>query len=113
QRDVRIDGVYQMFVHDVDFDRVQLERFLGVMDRMTAANTRLGKWHAAATYELHRLPEAHLDTVRVGNALARPASSSRAVCSRPAGSPMISFSRASTFMWMSSSSGLRLPPRDR
>lgn len=69
QRDVRIDGVYQMFVHDVDFDRVQLERFVGVMDRVKAARLQLGTQHAAATYELHRLPEAHLDTVRVGNAL--------------------------------------------
>ncbi len=30
----------------------------------------------------------------------------RAVCSRPAGSPISAFSRDSTFMWMSSSAAL-------
>jgi len=69
QRDVRLDGVYQMFVHDIDFDRVQLERFAGFLDRASAAGLRLGMRHAAATFELHRLPETHLDAVRVGNAL--------------------------------------------
>jgi alanine racemase len=58
-----------MFVHDVDFDQIQLERFIGILDRTTAAGLKLGKWHAAATYELHRVPQSHLDAVRVGNAL--------------------------------------------
>ena len=34
----------------------------------------------------------------------------RAVCSRPAGSPTISFRRASTFMWMSSSAAEKGKP---
>jgi len=66
---VRIDGIYQMFVHDVEFDRVQLARFTGFLDRAAAAGIRPRLRHAAATYELHRVPEAHLDLVRVGNAL--------------------------------------------
>jgi alanine racemase len=66
---VRLDGIYQMFVHDVEFDRVQLGRFNTLLDRAAAAGIRPRLRHAAATYELHRVPEAHLDAVRVGNAL--------------------------------------------
>jgi len=69
RRDLHIDGTYQMFVHDLEFDRVQLERFLEFTRTAAAAGLKLGTLHAAATYELHRLPEGHLDTVRVGNAL--------------------------------------------
>jgi alanine racemase len=68
-RDARIDGIYQMFVHDLEFDRVQLQRFLEFLDQVKRAGITVGTRHAAATYELHRLPESHLDTVRVGNAL--------------------------------------------
>ena len=66
---VRIDGIYQMFVHDVEFDRVQLRRFTDFLDRAAVAGIRPRLRQAAATYELHRVPEAHLDAVRVGNAL--------------------------------------------
>jgi alanine racemase len=69
QPDVRIEGIYQMFVHDVDFDRVQLERFTAFLERAAAAGVRPRLRHAAATFELHRVPESHLDAVRVGNAL--------------------------------------------
>jgi alanine racemase len=69
QREVRVDGVYQMFVHDVEFDRVQLDRFTAFLDRAAAAGFRPALRHAAATFELHRVPESHLDAVRVGNAL--------------------------------------------
>ena len=69
QPGVRLDGIYQMCVHDVAFDRVQLERFIAFLDRAAAAGIRPRLRHAAATFELHRVPEAHLDAVRVGNAL--------------------------------------------
>jgi alanine racemase len=69
QPDVRIEGIYQMFVHDVDFDRVQLQRFTAFLERAAAAGVRPRLRHAAATFELHRVPESHLDAVRVGNAL--------------------------------------------
>jgi alanine racemase len=69
QPDVRIDGVYQMFVHDLEFDAVQLQRFTGILDQASAKGVKLGVRHAAASYELHRLPATHLDMVRVGNAL--------------------------------------------
>jgi alanine racemase len=69
RRQVRIDGTYQMFVHDLEFNRVQLERFHEVTRAAAAAGVTLGPLHAAATFELHRMPDAHLDMVRVGNAL--------------------------------------------
>ncbi len=69
RKSVRIDGTYQMFVHDVEFDRVQLQRFREVTSAAIAKGVKLGTLHAAATFELHRVPEAHLDMVRVGYAL--------------------------------------------
>lgn len=74
QRGVRIDGTYHMFVHDLEFNRVQQARFMAAVEAARAAGVAPGRLHAAATYELHRYPDAHLDMVRVGNALfgARP-----------------------------------------
>ncbi len=69
RRGVRIDGTYQMFVHELEFDRVQLQRFLGVTQAAAGNGIKLGTLHAAPTFELYRLPESHLDLVRVGNAL--------------------------------------------
>jgi alanine racemase len=67
--DVRIDGTYQMFVHELEFNRVQLSRFTATLAEATARGYRPGIVHAAPTYELYRMPEAHFDMVRVGNAL--------------------------------------------
>jgi alanine racemase len=69
RRNVRIDGTYQMFVHELEFDRVQLQRFLDLIAEAKQRGLRPGLLHAAPTFELYRLPEAHLDMVRVGNAL--------------------------------------------
>lgn len=66
---VRIDGTYQLFVHTMDYDPVQLERFKGILADAAAKGYKPGIVHAAPTYELYRLPEAHFDMVRVGNAL--------------------------------------------
>ncbi|MGQ0733757.1 MAG: alanine racemase [Acidobacteriota bacterium] len=67
--DVRIDGTYQMFVHQRDFNRVQLTRFQTILAEARARGLKPGVLHAAPTYELYRLPEAHFDMVRVGNAI--------------------------------------------
>jgi len=69
QPGVRIDGTYHMFVHDMEFDRVQLTRFTGILAEAAAAGYKAGLVHAAPTFELYRLPESHFDMVRVGNAL--------------------------------------------
>ncbi len=65
----KVEGTYTMFVHELEFDREQLKRF---QDIVTWARTRglsLGTLHAAPTFELFQLPQAHLDMVRPGNAL--------------------------------------------
>jgi alanine racemase len=67
--DVRVDGTYQMFVHEMEFNRVQLARFKAFVGEVQARGLKHGVLHAAPTYELYRFPEAHLDMVRVGNAL--------------------------------------------
>ena len=52
-------------------DRVQLERFRAILADAVASGFKPGIVHAAPTFELYRLPEAHFDMVRVGNALWR------------------------------------------
>lgn len=69
RRAVRIDGTYHMFVHELEFDRVQHSRFLEVTEAARQRGLRLGTLHAAPSYELFYLPESHLDMVRVANAL--------------------------------------------
>jgi alanine racemase len=67
--DVRLDGTYQMFVHEMEFNRVQLTRFTMFLREAADRGITPGVVHASPTYELYRLPEAHFDMVRVGNAL--------------------------------------------
>lgn len=69
RRSIKIEGTYHMFVHQVDFDRVQHGRFLEITEAARARGVKLGKLHAAPSYELFYLPESHLDMVRVANAL--------------------------------------------
>lgn len=66
---IRIDGTYHMFVHQVEFDRVQHARFLEITEAAQKRGLKLGTLHAAPSYELFYLPESHLDMVRVGSAL--------------------------------------------
>jgi alanine racemase len=66
---VRIDGTYHVFVHQVEFDRVQHARFLQLTEAARNRGVALGTLHAAPSYEVFYLPEAHLDMVRVANAL--------------------------------------------
>jgi alanine racemase len=61
---VEVDGTYQMFTHDLEFDRVQLARFQDLVGRARDRGLRLGNLHAAPTYEVFHLPEARLDMVR-------------------------------------------------
>ena len=62
-------GTYTMFVHELEFDREQLTRFQEIVSRARASGLALGTLHAAPTFELFQLPEAHFDMVRPGNAL--------------------------------------------
>jgi len=69
QRTLRIEGTYHMFVHEVEFDRVQHGRFLEITEAARSRGVKLGTLHAAPSFELFYLPESHLDMVRVANAL--------------------------------------------
>ena len=66
---VEIDGTYTMFSHDLDFDRVQLERFEELLGWAREQRLPLGTLHASPTVELFHLPDGHYDMVRPGNAL--------------------------------------------
>ncbi len=66
---VDVRATYTMFVHDIDFDRVQLSRFVELIHWARQSKLPLGTLHAAPTFELFHLPEAHFDMVRPGNAL--------------------------------------------
>ena len=61
---VEVDGTYQMFNHDLEFDRVQLARFQELVGEARGRGLHLGDLHAAPTYEVFHLPEARLDMVR-------------------------------------------------
>lgn len=69
QKSVRVDGTYMMFTHELDFDREQLARFIQLTDEARSKALRLGTLHAAPSYEVYHLPEAHLEMVRPGNLL--------------------------------------------
>jgi alanine racemase len=68
-RAAEIRGTYTMLAHDLDFDRVQLDRFEALLGWARAQRLPLGTLHASPTVELFHLPEAHYDMVRPGNAL--------------------------------------------
>jgi len=68
-KDVRVDGTYMMFTHDLEFDRRQLARFVEFTARARQAGLQLGRLHAAPSFEVLYLPEARLDMVRPGNLL--------------------------------------------
>ena len=66
---VDVNGTYTMFTHDLDFDREQHARFEELLAWAREKRLPLGTLHAAPTFELFHLPEAHYDMVRPGNAL--------------------------------------------
>ncbi|MXX72363.1 MAG: alanine racemase [Gemmatimonadetes bacterium] len=66
---VDVNGTYTMFTHDLDFDREQHARFEELLGWARSRNLPLGTLHAAPSFELFHLPEAHYDMVRPGNAL--------------------------------------------
>jgi len=69
RKSARIDGTYQMFVHELDFDREQIARFIQLTSEAKSKGLPLGKLHSAPSFEVFFLPESHLDLVRPGNAL--------------------------------------------
>jgi alanine racemase len=62
-------GTYTMFVHEEEFDRVQLARFEEIVLWAQGRGLALGTLHSSPTFEVFQLPDAHMDMVRPGNAL--------------------------------------------
>jgi alanine racemase len=62
-------GTYTMFVHEEEFDRVQLTRFEDISSWAQSRGLALGTLHSSPTFEVFQLPDAHMDMVRPGNAL--------------------------------------------
>jgi len=62
-------GTYTMFVHEEEFDRVQLARFEEIISWARGRGLELGRLHSSPTFEVFKLPDAHMDMVRPGNAL--------------------------------------------
>jgi alanine racemase len=58
-----------MFVHEEEFDRVQLARFEEILSWARGQGLALGTLHSSPTFEVFQLPDAHMDMVRPGNAL--------------------------------------------
>lgn len=64
-----VDGTFMAFTEDRAFDREQLQRFQGLLDRARERGVDPGRRHAASSNAVFHLPEAHLDMVRPGIAL--------------------------------------------
>jgi alanine racemase len=67
---VKVDGVFSHFAsadaEDLSFARLQLERFLEVLDFYRARSLPLPTRHISSSGAVLQLPEAHLDMVRPG-----------------------------------------------
>jgi alanine racemase len=62
-------GTFTMFVHEEEFDRVQLTRFEEIISWARGQGLSLGTLHSSPTFEVFQFPDAHMDMVRPGNAL--------------------------------------------
>lgn len=66
---VEIAGTYTMFIHDIEHDKIQLERFNHLIAKAKSEGIPLGLIHASPSYTTFYLPEARFDTVRSATAL--------------------------------------------
>jgi alanine racemase len=69
QKSAQVDGTFVMFPHVLDANRSVLDRFLRFTEDARSRGLALGRLHAAPSYEVLYLPDAHLDMVRPGNLL--------------------------------------------
>jgi len=63
---IKIDGTFMTFTEDLEFDKVQLQRFLEVCDKARQNGISVGYRHAASSSDVLALPQSHLDMVRPG-----------------------------------------------
>ena len=66
-KNIKIEGVFQTFSEDKEFDAIQLQRFLEVTDRATQEGIAVGFRHASSSAGILSYPESYyLDMVRPG-----------------------------------------------
>jgi alanine racemase len=68
-RGVRVESAFTAFTEDPEYDPIQLQRFLEVVEGARALGLDLGTLHAASSAAVFNFPDAHLDMVRPGIAL--------------------------------------------
>jgi len=70
QKNLEIEGVFTHFARadekDLSFTRLQLDRFMAVLDYLKTQGIEIKYRHAANSAAIIQLPEAHLDLVRPG-----------------------------------------------
>ncbi|GAA0465566.1 alanine racemase [Parasphingorhabdus litoris] len=66
---VKVAGIYTMFIHDIEHDKVQLMRFNRLIAEARKEDIPLGLVHASPSYTTFYLPEARFDSVRSATAL--------------------------------------------
>ncbi len=69
RQSIKVAGIYTMFIHDIEHDKVQLVRFNQLIAEAVKENIPLGLIHASPSYTTFYLPEARFDTVRTATAL--------------------------------------------
>jgi len=67
--DIAIEGIFTTFTEDIEFDKIQLERFLQVCDTAKKKGISMGQRHAASSGAVANFPPAFLDMIRPGNCL--------------------------------------------
>ena len=67
--DIAIEGIFTTLTEELDFDKIQIERFLQICDEAKKKGISVGIRHAASTAAVTNYPGAFLDMVRPGNCL--------------------------------------------
>lgn len=67
--DIKIEGIFTTLTEELDFDKIQIQRFLQICDEANKKGISVGIRHAASTTAVSNFPGAFLDMVRPGNCL--------------------------------------------
>ena len=66
---IKIEGIFTPLTEDVEFDQVQLSRFLDVCNSAQQKGIKIGAKHVASSAAVIAFPDSHLDMIRPGIAL--------------------------------------------
>lgn len=81
--DLSITGAATALTEDAEYDRVQLERYIGLCDRAVDIRVDLGTRHVASSAAVLDFAESHLDMVRPGIMLYGHYPNERSMSERP------------------------------